>query len=68
MSDFTTWALARAKEPSTYSGLAVFVGGLTFIPAADLAVIVKIVALLATVIPGALAIVLPEGSATPTSK
>ena len=60
MNAFSTWALARLQEPSTYAGIAAFVGGLTFIPATDLTMAMKVIALAATVIPGALAIVLAE--------
>ena len=63
MNAFASWALARLQEPSTYAGITAFVAGLTFIPAADLALATKIITLAATVIPGLLAIVLAEGSA-----
>ena len=59
---FAKWALARAREPSTYAGLAGFVGALTFLPAADLAIAAKVVAAAAITIPSVIAIVIPEGA------
>jgi len=52
------WIIARAKEPSTYAGLAAFVSGLQFIPhATDIA---QLIVPAGTVVAGILAIVMKE--------
>lgn len=52
------WVIARLKEPSTYAGIAAFVGGLQFIPhATDIA---QLILPAGTVIAGILAIVIKE--------
>ncbi len=61
MNAFVTWVFARLREPSTWAGIGVAVGGLTFLPAAEIAVASKVIALAATVVPGVIAIVLPDG-------
>ena len=60
MNAFVSWVVARAKEPSTYNGIGLFIGGLTFIPSSDLSIAVKAVAAAAVAVPAILGVVLPE--------
>jgi len=60
MNAFTSWALARLQEPSTYAGVSAFVLGLTFLPQADLDVATKAIALAATLIPALIAMATGE--------
>ncbi len=51
------WVVQKMKEGSTWAGIAVIVGGLTFVPhSADIA---KLIVPLGTVVAGALAIWFP---------
>lgn len=52
------WIIARAREPTTYAGIALFIQGLTFLPhAADVA---QLIVPAGTVVAGILAIVMKE--------
>jgi hypothetical protein len=52
------WVVARLEEPSTWAGLAAFVGSMSFLPnaAAD----AQIASALGVAVAGALAVVIPE--------
>lgn len=53
--------VARLREPSTYAGLAVFVGSLSFLP--NSANIAETITVVGTALAGLLAIWLPENKA-----
>ena len=54
-SAFVIWLLDRLGEASTWAGIGTFVAGMTFIPAADLSMAVKITAMAGTLIPSIIA-------------
>ena len=60
MNAFLAWLAARAKEPSSYAGIAAAVAGFTFLPADEVSLAVKAISAAAIAIPAILAVVLPE--------
>ena len=58
MNAFATWLVARAREPSTWAGLAGLVASMTFLPHAD--EVAKLIGVVGVAAGSALAVVLPE--------
>lgn len=58
MNAFASWLIARAKEPSTYAGLAGLIASMSFIPhASDAAALMPVIG---TAIASVLAVVIPQ--------
>lgn len=60
-SPLVLWIVARAKEPSTWAGVATFVTSLTFIPHIDS--VATLVPAFGAFVAAALAVVIPEKKA-----